>query len=116
MEGSSALSEAELAGSLVRPGNRISFHLTLHKAFSFPLPLADGNDWFLSVARCAGRCLILDAKKARERKSILVLGRNNALIHSCNWGPSGSFSIFQKWEYCALCLRRFPPDLLCPNN
>lgn len=58
LEGSSAMPEAELTGSLDRSENRISFHLILHRKSSSSLPLAVGGDWSPSVARRAGSCYI----------------------------------------------------------
>lgn len=63
VEGSPALPEAELAGSLDRPENRISFHLILHRKSSYSLPLAVGGDWSPPVARRAGSCYFRAQKK-----------------------------------------------------
>ena len=64
VEGSSALPEAELAGSLDRPGDRISFHSILHGKSSISLPLAVGGDWSPPVAQSAGSAAF-GHKKAR---------------------------------------------------
>ena len=65
VEGSSALPEAELADSQGRPGDRISFHLNLHRKSSISLPLAVGGDWSPSVAQCAGSCYFWAQKSPR---------------------------------------------------
>ena len=65
VEGSPALPEAELAGSLDRPGNRITFHLILHGKSSFSLPLAVGGDWSPPVAQSARSCYFWTQKSPR---------------------------------------------------
>ncbi len=67
VEGSSALPKAELTGSLGRPKNRITFHLTLHRTFILSLPLADRRDWLQTVAQSAGTSWFLYFGRKKTR-------------------------------------------------
>ena len=63
-EGSPALPEAELAGSLGRPGNRITFHLVLHSESSFFYPWRAGVTGPLPLRGAPGP-VTFGRKKAR---------------------------------------------------